>query len=197
VNNAIRRLEREAEAEVDRILGDLTRVGAAGDDIGVTAEALADLDLILGQARLAERWRRSPWSIRAAASACEGQASAAGDASPLAPGADEQEVVPIDVPEPSRTCWITGPNAGGRRALKTAGLLVLMGRPAHIPASPDSSPVLVGVCGYRGRAEHRPGFSTSRRTYHGSQPFSPPRTGAAWSSWTKSGLVPIRERGRP
>ena len=153
-NNAIRRLEREAEAEVDRILGDLTaRVGAARDDIGATVEALADLDLILGRARLAERWGATQPMVDPG-----GSLRLRGARHPLllesrrrrAPGAEAQEVVPIDVPlEASRTVLvITGPNAGGKTvALKTVGLLVLMAQAGlHIPASPDSSlPVFGGV----------------------------------------------------
>ena len=153
-NNAIRRLEREAESEVDRILGDLTaKIGAAGDDIRATVEALADLDLILGRARLAERWGATQPTVDPEGSLC-----LRGARHPLllesrrrrATDADLQEVVPIDVPleRSGRVLVITGPNAGGKTvALKTVGLLVLMAQAGlHIPASPDSSwPVFRGV----------------------------------------------------
>ena len=142
LNNAIRRLEREAEAEVDRLLGELTaRIRTAGDGIKSTVEALADLDLILAKARLAERWRYAEPRI------VEGGAlhliqvrhplllSARGDRG-------GGTVVPIDVtvaPEAS-VLVITGPNTGGKTvALKTVGVAVLMTQAGlHIPASPDS-----------------------------------------------------------
>ena len=146
LNNAIRRLEREAEAEMDRLLGELTTmIRAAGDAIGSTVEALADLDLILAKARLAERWHGAePRILR------EGGLRLLGVRHPLLleqrrmQGGEQREraVVPIDVmvgPE----AWvlvITGPNTGGKTvALKTVGLAVLMTQAGlFIPASADS-----------------------------------------------------------
>ena len=146
LNNAIRRLEREAEAEVDRLLEELTSmVGAAGDAIASTVEALADLDLILSKARLAERWQGAqPRILR------EGELRLLAVRHPLlleqrrAQGEQRSEraVVPIDVtvsPQ-ARVLVITGPNTGGKTvALKTVGLAVLMTQAGlFIPASPDS-----------------------------------------------------------
>ncbi|RPI11489.1 MAG: endonuclease MutS2 [Zetaproteobacteria bacterium] len=145
-NNAIRRLDREAEAEADRILGDLTaKVGAARDEIGMTVDALADLDLVLSKARLAERWggaepRLEPdgtLSLRSARHPLlvESRRRRTGEAA-------RDEVVPVDVPltPGARVLVVTGPNAGGKTvALKTVGLLALMVQAGlHIPASPDS-----------------------------------------------------------
>lgn len=146
INNAIRRLEREAEAEVDRLLGELTsRVREAGAAIGSTLEALADLDLILAKARLAGRWHGQPPRILQEGSLrlvrvrhplllekCRARAGEAG----------QEEVVPIDVsvgPD-GRVLVITGPNTGGKTvALKTVGLAALMTQAGiFIPASPDS-----------------------------------------------------------
>jgi DNA mismatch repair protein MutS2 len=145
-NNAIRRLDREAEAEADRILGDLTaRVGAAQADIATTVEALADLDLALAKARLAARWEGSEprvephgtLSLRSARHPLlvESRRRRTGEAA-------RDEVVPIDIPlaAAARVLVVTGPNAGGKTvALKTVGLLALMVQAGlHIPASPDS-----------------------------------------------------------
>jgi DNA mismatch repair protein MutS2 len=153
-NNTVRRLDREVDIEIDRILGDLTdRVRDARDDISGTVEALADLDLILAKARLADRWgaaepRIDPQGtlyLRMAAHPLllESRRRPAGDV-------PRDDVVPFDIPLTSaaRVLVITGPNAGGKTvALKTVGLLVLMAQAGlHIPASPDSTlPVFEGV----------------------------------------------------
>jgi len=142
LNNAIRRLEREAEVEVDRLLGELTAmVHAAGDTIASTVEAFADLDLILAKARLAERWRCGEPRIVEAGALHLLQVrhplllAARGDRG-------EGEIVPIDVTvgPTASVLVITGPNTGGKTvALKTVGLAVLMAQAGlHIPASPDS-----------------------------------------------------------
>jgi DNA mismatch repair protein MutS2 len=146
LNNAIRRLEREAEAEVDRLLGELTSmVRAAGAEIVSTVEALADLDLILAKARLAERWGGAEPRV-----AREGSLRLRGVRHPLllergrAHGAEtgEAAVVPIDVAVSpgAPVLVITGPNTGGKTvALKTVGLAVLMTQAGlFVPASPDS-----------------------------------------------------------
>jgi len=146
LNNAIRRLEREAEAEVDRVLGELTSaVRASGPASASTVEALADLDLILAKARLAERWHAAePRILR------EGALRLLDARHPLlverrrdrGQAGGEGEVVPIDVtvgPD-ARVLVITGPNTGGKTvALKTVGLAALMAQSGlFIPASPDS-----------------------------------------------------------
>ncbi len=145
-NNAIRRLEREAEAEADRILGDLTaKVRAAREDIGGTVEALADLDLILARGRLAERWGAAEPRLDPESTLCLRSAR-----HPLLlesrrrrrAEATAEDVVPIDVPltATASVLVVTGPNAGGKTvALKTVGLLALMAQAGlQIPASPDS-----------------------------------------------------------
>ncbi len=153
-NNTIRRLDREVDVEIDRILGDLThKVRDAHDAIGGTVEALADLDMILARGRLADRWGAAEPRIDPGGTLCLRAA-----AHPLLvesrrrrTGDDRRDdVVPIDVPltPTARVVVITGPNAGGKTvALKTVGLLVLMAQAGlHIPASPDSRlPVFDGV----------------------------------------------------
>ena len=155
-NNAIRRLEREAEAEADRILGELTtRVRASSEDIGATVEALGAIDFTLAKARLADRWAASqPRMVE------DGPLYLLAARHPLLmesrrqrqPGGSGEvgEVVPIDVPlrEGARVLVITGPNAGGKTvALKTVGLLALMAQAGlHVPASPDSTlPIFRGI----------------------------------------------------
>ncbi len=146
LNNAIRRLEREAEAEVDHLLGELTsRVAAADAAITSTVEALADLDLVLAKARLAERWEGVEPRILD-----EGALRLVQVRHPLLLEKRREHrqedgggtVVPIDVrvgPD-ARILVITGPNTGGKTvALKTVGLAALMTQAGlFVPASPDS-----------------------------------------------------------
>ena len=150
-NNAIRRLEREADAEVDRILGALTdQIRAGADDIMATVEALADCDLAIAKARLAVRWAAHEPRITEG-----GPLSLLHARHPVLlesrrqKAAGAEEVVPIDVPlADARVLVLTGPNAGGKTvALKTVGLLALMVQAGlQIPASPDSTvPVFRGV----------------------------------------------------
>jgi DNA mismatch repair protein MutS2 len=143
LNNAIRRLEREAEDEVDRILLELTgRVRAAAEAAGQTVEAFAELDLILAKARLAERWRAAEPRLTA-----KGRLQLRAVRHPLLLEArrdqpSEESVVPIDVAfgSAARVLVITGPNTGGKSvALKSVGLAAVMTQAGlHIPASPDS-----------------------------------------------------------
>lgn len=143
LNNRIRRAEREADEEVDRILGALTdAVREHGEAIDASVEALADFDLILARARLAERWGAAEPQVRPG-----GELRLLRARHPLLlearRGAAGAEVVPIDVCLPAgvRCLAITGPNTGGKTvALKTVGLAVLMAQAGmHLPASPDSS----------------------------------------------------------
>ena len=154
MNNAIRRLEREAEAEMDRLLGELTSmVRAVGQAIASTVEALADLDLILAKARLAQRWHGTePRILR------EGAMRLVGLRHPLLLEQREVQahkdvgrlVIPITVMVglEARVLVITGPNTGGKTvALKAVGLAVLMTQAGlFIPASADSQlPVYASV----------------------------------------------------
>lgn len=151
-NNAIRRQEREAEAEVERILLELTgQVRSQRDDLRATLEALAELDVLFAKARLAERWGAEEPRM-----AADGRLRLRGARHPLlvearrAAGPEAEPVIPIDVAlEPTaRVLVVTGPNAGGKTvALKTVGLLALLAQSGlPIPASPDSElPVFAAI----------------------------------------------------
>jgi DNA mismatch repair protein MutS2 len=151
LNNAIRRLEREAEIEIQRILEGLTTaIRLAGGEIGSTVEALADLDLVLAKARLADRWQAAaPRLVRGGALCLTAVRHPLLVEARRARAADG-EVVPIDVrvgPE-AQVVVITGPNTGGKTvALKTAGLCALLTQAGlPVPASPDSeTPVYESV----------------------------------------------------
>ncbi|MFQ5657349.1 MAG: endonuclease MutS2 [Candidatus Methylomirabilales bacterium] len=156
MNNRLRRLLRQEEEEVVRVLRSITaQVGREAEAIGTIVKILGDLDLIIAKGRLAIRLQagipritpdrrmilrqaRHPFLVLhpspQGASREEGGGAAQNDQRP-AP-------VPIDleVGGAFTVLVITGPNTGGKTvALKTAGLLTLMtlsGLP--IPASPDS-----------------------------------------------------------
>jgi DNA mismatch repair protein MutS2 len=141
LNNEVRGLEREAEVEADRILGELTRaVGEHAGPIARTVEGLADLDLVLAKARLAERWDAAAPRL-----AEGGVLRLLGVRHPLLLEARKgrpEAVVPIDValPRDVRVVAITGPNTGGKTvALKTVGLAAACAQAGlHIPAGADS-----------------------------------------------------------
>ncbi|MBI4536493.1 MAG: endonuclease MutS2 [candidate division NC10 bacterium] len=150
-NNLIRRVEREAEAEVDRLLAELTElVRSHGEAVAETVEAVADLDLAQAKARLAERWDAAEPTVAPGA-----RLQLFRIRHPLllearrAKGALAEPVVPIDVvlPPDVRVLVITGPNTGGKTVtLKTVGLTALMAQAGmHLPASADSVLPLVSA----------------------------------------------------
>ena len=146
-NNRLKRLRAEEEEEGRRILAELTgEVSERAPEIASGVEAMANLDLLLAKATLAERMRakkpviredghihllkaRHPLLIKKMEGKREGLAA-------------EGEAVPVDIllGESYRILVITGPNMGGKTvALKTVGLLCLMAMAGlHIPASADS-----------------------------------------------------------
>ena len=162
-NNELVRLLDEEQAEIHRILLEMTRrIGELADAIFAAAEVLAELELQFAKARFAEDYRctavvlSGDWSESAHAGAAErGQAPSLrekpghehrlilhGARHPLLERnlkAKGGEVVPISVELESgrRQLVITGPNTGGKTvAVKTIGLLALMGQ-AGIPVPAD------------------------------------------------------------
>ena len=129
-NNEVRELELSEQAEIERILIQLSgRVAAMADDIKVNQDILVRLDIIIAKARfgvrvdgiiplindtpeLQIRKGRHPlleWKYRKAG--------------------EQSAVVPLDIEISGSTVTvvITGPNAGGKTvALKTVGLLTVM-----------------------------------------------------------------------
>jgi DNA mismatch repair protein MutS2 len=146
LNNQVRELELEERDEIRRILTVLSeRVSHWGDEIVLTVEALAALDLAFAKARYADAIRANEPELLA----FETRPKAQHPGSHLRleqarhPLLDPDTVVPIDLVLDS-DCYalvITGPNTGGKTVtLKTAGLLVLMAACGlHIPAAPGSA----------------------------------------------------------
>jgi DNA mismatch repair protein MutS2 len=138
LNNEIRAAVAQEEAEVERILMELSgRVGAARDRLDITLATLGRVDFVMARGKLSQQMGASRPILNS-----EGYISLIGARHPLLRG----DVVPID-PYLGRnftTLVITGPNTGGKTVtLKTIGLLTLMAQSGlHIPAEPGSEVAL-------------------------------------------------------
>ncbi len=122
MNNKLGSLEREEEAEIYRILKEITgRVAAKETELLQGLEAAAHLDFVMAKAQLGQEYNCSEPELNE-----NGPIKIKGARHPLLPA---DEVVPIDVSlgEDFNTLVITGPNTGGKTVtLKTVGLLCLM-----------------------------------------------------------------------
>ena len=136
LNNGLRELELAEEAEIARILAELSsRVAENSDHIRNNQELLLRLDFIMAKGKLSRKM--------------DGEEPAISEDMSLVirkgrhPLIDEKKVVPIDIRIGSdfRTLVVTGPNTGGKTvSLKTTGLLSLMAMSGlHIPAREGSA----------------------------------------------------------
>jgi DNA mismatch repair protein MutS2 len=159
MGNSVRELERAEAREVERILRELASlVGAHGDKIDETVEALAEIDLAFAKARYSEEIRGIEPEIRNSRFEIQDK-KISNHQPPITslyllearhPLLDPEKVVPITVylGDPFLILIITGPNTGGKTVtLKTVGLFVLMAQSGlHIPADPGSRlPIFSGV----------------------------------------------------
>ena len=158
-NNELVRLLEEEQAEIHRILLEMTRlIGEHADAIRAATEVLGELELQFAKARFAEDYNCVP--IALADTASQGQQSPRGDgrSRPSEPGKTRlvllnarhpllernlkskgAQVVPttVELEAETRQLIITGPNTGGKTvALKTVGLLALMAQ-SGIPVPAD------------------------------------------------------------
>jgi len=138
-NNELVQAAREEEAEILRVLAELTdAVREALPDLETLIAGMARLDLVFARAEQAERMRASEPTVGP-----ERVVALRGARNPLllAQGWREPErrVVPVDVElDAERSLLIiTGPNAGGKTvALKTLLLCALMAQSGlHVPAA--------------------------------------------------------------
>ncbi|GAA5501338.1 endonuclease MutS2 [Deinococcus xinjiangensis] len=118
LNNELTRLILDEEAEVRRILTELSGLLAADESVPMTLATIGELDLIAAKARLARDWR-----LNRPETAPRGVYDLREARHPLI-----EEPVPNDIRlGDTRLLLITGPNMGGKTAtLKTLGLAVLM-----------------------------------------------------------------------
>ena len=134
-NNEIKLLKQKEQAEIERILYELSAETATfGEELKDNYHSIAELDFIFAKAKLARRQKAVMPTVNT-----EGQIRLIKARHPLI---DENTVVPVDLSlgEEYSTLVITGPNTGGKTvALKTTGLLTLMAQSGLlIPAAENS-----------------------------------------------------------
>ena len=169
LTNRWRELQIEEQREIERVLAALS--GLVGDDhygLEASVEALAELDLHLSMARLADEQRASAPELRAPKALPAPAAPRGGEEGAVQPARDAAgagrrgvlrlvearhplltgEVVPITVELGADfdVLLITGPNTGGKTvALKTIGLLALMAQCGmQLPAADGSYSTVFG-----------------------------------------------------
>ena len=137
-NNELVRLLDEEQAEIHRILLEMTRrIGEHTDDIRAASEVLAELELQFAKARFAEDYNCVAVTLSEAQNIVLHKAR-----HPLLERnlrAKGGRLVPIslELDDQKRELVITGPNTGGKTvALKTVGLLALMAQ-SGIPVPAD------------------------------------------------------------
>jgi DNA mismatch repair protein MutS2 len=134
LGNRWREARLAEEREEERVLRQISAiVGRAGEDLLLTLDLLARLDLAIAKGRYSATTRSSPPSVHDGAT--QGRLlKISGARHPLLTGA----VVPIslELGGDQTVVLITGPNAGGKTVtLKTVGLLALMAQAGlHVPA---------------------------------------------------------------
>jgi DNA mismatch repair protein MutS2 len=144
LNNSYRELQIEEENEVRRILAALSDfVGREADNIVVTVEELAYLDLVFARSKYAGLIdANQPELVPFKDTTGKHPGSTIRIFQARHPLLDPEEVVPIDVDidDDTYALVITGPNTGGKTvALKTIGLMCLMAQCGlHLPTAPGS-----------------------------------------------------------
>ena len=133
INNQIKMLEGREQAEIERILAELSsEVSMYAEGIRQDYEMLTELDFIFARAKLS-------FKLNACAPHFKTEGYGVNLKRARHPLLDPKKAVPIDIAIGNEydTLVITGPNTGGKTvSLKTLGLLCLMAASGlHIPAS--------------------------------------------------------------
>jgi len=165
-NNELVRLLDEEQAEIHRILLEMTRrIGEHADDIRTATEVLAELELQFAKARFAEDYNCVAVVLSEAHNILLHKAR-----HPLLERnlrAKGGRLVPIslELDDQKRELVITGPNTGGKTvALKTVGLLALMAQsgipvPADRAELPRFDAVLADIGDYQSIEQNLSTFS--------------------------------------
>jgi DNA mismatch repair protein MutS2 len=139
-NNDLVRLLDEEQAEIHRILLEMTRrIGESAGEILAAAEVLSELELQFAKARFAEEYACVPVQLRESGESVFLLRNARHPLLERNFKLKGGRVVPvsIELENDRRQLVITGPNTGGKTvALKTAGLLALMAQ-AGVPVPAD------------------------------------------------------------
>ena len=135
MNNELRQLQLDEQAEIQRILTSFSEaVAEHHHELNNNQKLLCHLDLFMAKGRLSMQMNGEEPVI-----ADDGILLLRQAAHPLI---DPKKVVPVNISigDGYRTLVVTGPNTGGKTVtLKTAGLLCLMAQTGlHIPAAPGS-----------------------------------------------------------
>jgi DNA mismatch repair protein MutS2 len=157
-NNELVRLLEEEQAEIQRILREMTaRIGDESREIADSVECIAELELQFAKARFAEDYDCVPVRFLASAPAASETFIVRNARHPLlertlrakAKQAGGAKVVPIslELDGAQRQLVISGPNTGGKTVtLKTFGLLALMAQSGiPVPADRAEFPVFDAV----------------------------------------------------
>ncbi len=139
LNNELARLLLEEEAEVNRILGELSAALAADTGVEATRSALAELDLVAAARRLAE-----DWNLTRPRFGPPGRLALAGAFHPLVKDPVKNDLA---LDERRRILLVSGPNMGGKTViLKTVGLIQLMAQSGlFVPAEAAELPFVRAV----------------------------------------------------
>ncbi|MEY2413740.1 MAG: mismatch repair protein MutS2, partial [Acidobacteriaceae bacterium] len=149
-NNELVRLQDEEQAEIHRILVEMTRrVGENSDAIASALDALSELELQFAKARFADDYNCVQVILREHDDRLFILRNARHPLLERNLHAKRATIIPstIELEGEQREIVITGPNTGGKTvALKTAGLLTLMAQAGvPVPAERAELPVLDAV----------------------------------------------------
>jgi DNA mismatch repair protein MutS2 len=165
-NNELVRLLDEEQAEIHRILLEMTRrIGQDAGAILAAADVLAELELQFAKARFAEDYNCVPVALREASSLFLHNARHPLLERNLKAKSGQIVAISIDLDGDRRELVITGPNTGGKTvALKTVGLLALMAQsgipvPADRADLPVFDAVLVDIGDYQSIEQNLSTFS--------------------------------------
>ncbi len=152
-NNELVRLLDEEQAEIHRVLLEMTRhIGENADAILAAADVLAELELQFAKARFAEAYNCVAVSLCGTGPTSEGRLLLHRARHPLLERnlkLKDAKIVPItiELEGDHRQLVITGPNTGGKTvSLKTLGLLALMAQSGiPVPADRADMPVFDAI----------------------------------------------------
>ncbi len=135
INNRLRELFGEEQAEIERILAEFSaKVGEKAEIIARDYAVICELDFIFAKGKLSRSMNGAAPKLNS-----DGIVNIVKGRHPLI---DKNRVVPTDIylGKDFDTLVVTGPNTGGKTvSLKTLGLLTLMAQAGlHIPASEES-----------------------------------------------------------